>query len=153
MTRRRKILLFGLCGVIAVVAVCFFCLRDAEPSYDGRTLSEWLVIYGSGADTTESEHAIVAIGPNAVPYLAKLLSAEDEPFVRFLDNHRKIPGALYLVKRARHQTEYGYWGFGIVGKNALPCLKTMLASTDPKIRGRASKAATFIKTLYNIPNE
>ena len=42
MTRRRKILFTSACGVIAVVAVCFFCLREQEPSYKGRTLSEWL---------------------------------------------------------------------------------------------------------------
>ena len=45
MRRRWKTLLLAACGLIAVVAVCFFvCLQEKEPSYNGRTLSEWLWI-------------------------------------------------------------------------------------------------------------
>ncbi|MGZ4965104.1 MAG: HEAT repeat domain-containing protein, partial [Limisphaerales bacterium] len=90
--RRSKLLLLGACILIALVAVCFFCLRDNEPSYNGRTLSEWLEIYeptyiyldkvGRPPKTPEVVEAQAAtsvrqIGTNAFPTLLEWNRAKE----------------------------------------------------------------------------
>src|SRR4051812_22032551 len=75
MKRRRKILFFAACGLTAIVAVCFFCLRQNEPSYNGRTLSEWCAMYGDERNSFEKREnartAITSIGTNAIPWLLR----------------------------------------------------------------------------------
>ena len=86
--RRWKILLFGLCGLIALVAVCFFCFHENRPSYNGRSLSEWLddieYIGGREGQREAGVAAIRAIGTNACPVLLKWSSAKDSTWQREL---------------------------------------------------------------------
>ncbi len=127
--RRWKIVLFGLCGVIAVVAVCFFCLRDNEPSYNGRTLSEWLVIGSPPTEPgkrVEAQKAVLAMGTNAVPTLLEWCSERNLSRAQ-RDNQflTKLPGiiaqntsVLRWIRRDVIRLNYAVYGFQILGTNA-----------------------------------
>ncbi|MDB6058214.1 MAG: domain containing protein [Verrucomicrobiales bacterium] len=155
MTRTRKILLLSACGLIAVVAVCFFCLREKEPSYHGRKLSEWLdrtvlistnIAYSS-YDVNEAIDAIGAIGTNAAPLFVKWLVAKDSAPIRFLSRHRTIPGADRLVELAERDSRRGWICLSVLGTKALPYLRTQVDSADPNIRANASRVIDFIKAI------
>lgn len=88
--RRWKIFLLGASGLIVVVSVCFFCLREKEPSYNGRTLSDWLDAYDPampGAVVPPANiqrqqqrvpaEAIAKIGTNALPFVLKWANGVD----------------------------------------------------------------------------
>jgi len=95
MRRRGKILLLSACGLVAVVGVCWFCFREDEPSYNGRTLSEWLERYdpfltypqrrapiipplwGNKAVREEARIAVLNISTNAAPTVARWSQATD----------------------------------------------------------------------------
>lgn len=67
-----KWLLFLACAV--AVAALLFQSRDHEPSYDGRSLNDWLVgltNYNGDDDTDQAAEAIRQIGTNAIPYLVQ----------------------------------------------------------------------------------
>lgn len=78
MSRRRKIITLLASGVFFVVAV-FFLRREREPSYQGRSLTEWMTVYevsSSPAESDEATHAIRQIGTNAIPHLLKWIQYE-----------------------------------------------------------------------------
>ncbi len=88
------------CALVAVVAVCFFCFRENEPSYNGRTLSEWLeeITVSRIAVTEQLEEqkaieAVRAIGTNALPFFVKWSGYGSTPLEADLVNvGRCIPG-------------------------------------------------------------
>lgn len=127
---RWNILLLGLCGMFAVVAVSFFCLRENEPSYKGRTLSDWLEDYQrSNSDPLhiseyEFTNAIATIGTNAIP-TALEWNAMHSPF--WLAGVVRLSSAtkgdfIDLIIR-RHSEGYrqndAFLIFGVLGTNAL----------------------------------
>ena len=66
---------------IAISAVSIHSLLQREPSYDGRTLSQWLEDFDLGAANRceRAADAIDEIGTNAIPRLLSLLGAKDTP--------------------------------------------------------------------------
>ncbi len=162
MTRRRKILLVSACGLIAVVALCFFSLRDKEPAYNGRTLSEWLdpIVFGitdpdatvTDADFHETRIAVNAIGTNAALRLLKWAAANDTPVIGFVSRHPKVPGANRLIKLAERNKNRGWIGLEILDRKGLPYLRTQLDSPDPGIRVAASRLIDFISRPPIAPN-
>lgn len=141
MTRRRKILLCVICGLIAVVAVCFFGLREQEPSYNGRTLSEWLERHMNfGTDSCadfvrqEAETAIRHIGTNAIPSLLKWNNATDSNFQKALTRMvAALPASMgrkFLDRQVHHHSAqyrhlFAAVGFGILGTNAVSALPVL----------------------------
>jgi hypothetical protein len=78
MSKRRKRLILLACGILAL-AVLWQLLRDREPSYQGRTLSEWIDQTrqdGVENEIEEARIAIRAIGTNAIPTILKWISYE-----------------------------------------------------------------------------
>lgn len=75
MRRRPKILLLVACALIAIVALCFVSLRNNEPSYNGRTLSQWLLPLTFSRGPTnepnyvEAAQAVQAMGQTTLPWL------------------------------------------------------------------------------------
>ncbi len=149
MTRRRKVLLLGLCGLIAVVGVCLLCLRDKEPSYNGRTLSEWLDIaesYKPPAQRAQARHAVRVIGTNAFPQLLKWATTHSivEDVLR---KYPTIPGARKIVNSAERSRERADVGFGILWKEALPTVQMLLTNSDPELRNAATNAIHVIRVM------
>lgn len=90
MPRRRKLLLALLaCGLLALAA--FFLLRESEPSYNGKSLSAWLVQINDRSPNenqrlearSEAADAIETIGTNALPYLLKWITRGEAPLSPF----------------------------------------------------------------------
>ncbi len=152
MTGRRKKFLLAACGVVAVVGVCFFCLRDNEPSYNGRTLSEWLdeceeLGFQEIADMPKLKDAVTAvraIGTNALPRLLAWEAKDESPSQKWLGRH--IPSPLkqpWLEKLisgdAAHKNMIAEIGFQILGTNALPAL--------PQLEERFTKGTNGTQVL------
>jgi hypothetical protein len=144
--RRRKMLLLSLCGLIAVVTVCFFCLREREPSYNGRTLSEWLPLYGqyvtdagkmSNLETQRrAGDAIRSIGPKACPFLVNWIQYKRPDwennvaafgerwrivhFLKTLVDHRD-----QAARRRIHNACEAFRALGPAGAGAIPELEKL----------------------------
>jgi len=99
MKKRRVIMVVVGCLVLAAAAA-LLGLREREPRYNGRTLSEWLARYNPAWDRddggrTTSENAAEAvkhIGTNALPWLVRWIRYEPRPWevkLHFLT--RKLP--------------------------------------------------------------
>lgn len=73
MTRRRLILI--LLAVLLVGGLALLFIGPKEPTYKGKTLTEWIFYWPPQA--LEKREAILAIGTNALPTLLKLVSARD----------------------------------------------------------------------------
>lgn len=155
MRRRWRILLLSACGVVAVVAVCFFCLRDDEPSYNGRTLSEWLRIssgYVSAQQRRTAQDAVLQIGTNAIPSLmqwcseASIIRGEQIQKIsnrlpRFIAGTKPVRSFVY-EKTAK--AAWANYGFAILGTNALQCLPEL------EQRFRATTNSVVIGVLVDV---
>jgi hypothetical protein len=140
--RRWKILLLGACGLVVVVAVCFYCLREKEPSYNGRTLSEWLDDAASGISVTGQQgrekaiEAVGKIGTNAVPILLRW-SQQSGPYgmKRLLQIAERIPNqrlrsstVRYLWDRSAERKHLlAFIGFQILGANSTSVIPQVAA--------------------------
>jgi hypothetical protein len=113
MSKGRKILVVAACAV-AVAGVVTFLTRSKEPSYQGRSLGEWVDRYASSevpgvpnashspGGVQEANEAIQQIGTNAVPYLLALLrkgqpSSASEVIAKILPDSSK---SKYRIPRA-----------------------------------------------------
>lgn len=82
--RKKPVIAGGLliAFAMAITGIIFSC--PSEPMYDGKPLSFWLSRYTDENRTEtsvqEADHALEAIGSNAVPTLLKLIKARDLPF-------------------------------------------------------------------------
>ena len=118
MRSKRGVLLTLLaCGVVGVTLVLAWP-REAEPSYQGKRLSEWLSTYERGMQPSASdpevqqrkraERAVRTIGTNAVPVL---LNWMDYEVPRWRD---KLLTAYYRYLAPRGPLNYGVYA-AIVG--------------------------------------
>src|SRR4051812_23901697 len=83
--KRPRILFFVTVGIL-LLTFGWFVSRTREPSYQGRTLTEWL---RSAADTypeadSEEVRAIHHIGSNAIPTLLAYAAAKDSPVKKWM---------------------------------------------------------------------
>ncbi len=72
MSKRRKWFLVGACAMLAIVVLA---TRNREPSYQGKSLSDWLKPNArqkiDGPLAPETQEAIRQMGTNALPFLLK----------------------------------------------------------------------------------
>jgi hypothetical protein len=116
----------------------------AEPSYDGKSLSEWIELYeeahtpGSSAFAngyemaTQSESAVKTIGSNAVPTLLKWVQMRKAPAREFLNN------CLGIHRDAADYHRMASLGFDLLGgqsRIAAPAL-AQIAMTDSDATAR-----------------
>jgi HEAT repeat protein len=139
MSKRCKII--GL--VLAALIVGFIVVVASwsrEPSYHGRTLTNWLKQFSDASldevqRQAEAEAAIRAIGvERAVPHLLRMAEAQDGPLRSWIirkTEHRKIP--LLSLREAEITQLYGIAGFEALGTNcvaAVPHLARLMEDTN-----------------------
>jgi hypothetical protein len=129
----RKVLVF-LAVVAAAIALIVWVARPNEPSYGGRSLTEWLELYNTSERDTPAEReaagAVRAIGTNALPCLLRWI--QYEPIGRahpLLRGVRKSPQVvqkklfpLLLSTRRAGQSHAAVIGFKILGSEARPAI-------------------------------
>lgn len=159
MPNRRKLLMV-IAAVVAVVGAIAFFRRDIEPRHQGRSLSQWLMIYyesdrpnADRALRPVAASAIRAIGTNALPCLLSWIRFETPSWHR--DLARVMPmrvgnsrPARATVYRSYHQAEAARLGFRLLGTNAIgamPELKLMMQ--DPSHPETANRAIEVLSRL------
>lgn len=138
-------------GLIVLAVVCFAFLQPrAEPKYQGRYLSEWLATYDAARHRlavstvhnpsdpnqqalAQAEHAVRAIGTNALPYLVAWIDSDLPPWRTNL--RAKLPR--WLARRdvvtrailggAFYRSGAAVFGFKILGTNATPAIPELEA--------------------------
>lgn len=152
MHHHRKLLVVIVAAVAVAGAITFFH-RSVEPRYQGRSLSEWLMIYyesdRANADRAQrpvAAAAVRAIGTNALPCLLGWIRFETPSWHRGLarvmpiriGNSRPARATVY---RGFHQAEAARLGFRLLGTNALdaiPALSLMMQdAAHPETASRA----------------
>jgi hypothetical protein len=144
---KKRILILVAALVLGTFA--FIILRPKEPSYEGKTITQWLKLHTRirGIESNDSavrepqtsweheEMAIKAFGTNAIPTLLKHLQAKDTPTKSNL---------LYLLERRCHievpilhayqRHQMAYRGFDVLGKDARPAASKLaqLATNAPQ---------------------
>lgn len=91
MLKRRKILIWAACCLMAVGSLAFV-LRpfEKEPSYHSRTLSQWLAM--DPYYEPEVNEAVQKIGTNAIPFLLNWIPFEASPAQRILGYQMSLRG-------------------------------------------------------------
>jgi HEAT repeat protein len=145
MQKRGRVLLLAALLVALAALVALFALNP-EPRYQGRHLSEWILLYWEpdtpDADKTEAAEAIRAIGTNAVPDLVKWLPFK-EPTAHARLRLRLLNLPILLPKRVREplavppmlvRSLSAVSGFRALGTNAvsaIPALAVLARDSDP----------------------
>jgi len=140
----------GLGGVIALLlgGWLLFSFSERVPSYQGKDVYEWMISQNSFA--LESNPGLLAIGSNAVPFLAKALRTEQTMFDRYawaskgwfqkLAKKGKLNFTWRISAEAvRRQAAWSLLAFGFESKPALPQLHAELLRPyvrDPSDRER-----------------
>ncbi len=125
---------------LAAITVClgaFLVLRvHREPTYDGRSLSQWLRdcdSVGSAKDRRARE-AIRGLGTNAIPFLIRLLSAHDSEVTgllrRFVANQSAARIWLPEPQKRRNQALEGFAALGPLARPAIPELMRLVAELE-----------------------
>jgi len=146
----RKKWRLGLVAVLALAAIgALLCAsRTKEPSFQGRTLGDWLADIANTEDSEPetARNAVRQIGTNAIPHLLGMMRAEDsklkETFITLLDkahiNRIRIPNASDKHSRAF----LGFWALGPQASSAIPELKAL--ASNPKFVSTAARALVEI---------
>jgi hypothetical protein len=150
------IVFFGLTAV--AITVSWLIYREVhEPSYKGKTLSDWLVCYEQAnrhfPRSHESDEAIRHFGSSALPYLLTWLQYEsprwlDKPLAALDNCPVPFHGAATNVSgvfrsfQQRRDRRYGVsiWAFGLLGPDAhsaSPQLAALAVGRRPVIARRA----------------
>jgi len=139
---RAVVLLIALAVVLAALLWALLQRGDHEPTYEGRTLSHWLITaidYRYGDRDSDREKAIQAtnavhhIGTNALPWLVKWLDCEipqwrDKLFDRLPRQAFAHPRlARPLIGPDGTRLLLGLTGFEILREEAAPALPALIA--------------------------
>lgn len=118
--------------------------REPEPSYNGRTLSEWLKDYrrpeANGGLPSEAELAVRSIGTNALPSLLKWIRYELPPWReqllklatrpvegKTLNEGKIVYGKSFILGKSSRLAELAELGFVILNTNAAPAIPELEA--------------------------
>lgn len=145
MKRPSRILLFTVVGIL-LLAFGWFVLRPREPSYQGKTLTEWLTnayeMFSYPDACGESVRAVRHIGPSAIPTLLNYASAKDSRLKRALlqwnDTHPTISLPLSSQFELHILAERGLYILGPDAKEAVPELVRLLKHDDDDVRTTAA---------------
>jgi HEAT repeats len=145
------------CSFIALVICCLatvFLCRSTEPTYKGRTVTQWLSA-ASGRGTTLFEApdgappsefikcraAIRAIGTNSIPILLKYVEAQDTTFVAQIESLLTRQSLLPVhPATAKEKRVWALYGFRFLGKDAVsavPALGKLAQHPNPDVRHSA----------------
>lgn len=148
MRSRRAITLLLLCWVAGIALVL---LWRSEPSYQGRTLSDWIVQMRVRPDDTEARMAVRHLASNSIPLLLTWIKRGDRPTLRarlveakkgviaFLEKHKVIKPRpqVWVLFVADHKSSYRSLAqsaleqLGPQAESAIPELIQMLGTKRP----------------------
>jgi len=152
---KRKILILLACCLAALAAAFFWMHQsDKEPSYEGKSLSEWIARAGLAPDDVEVTNAVVTvthIGTNAIPCLLHWIRFETPRWYRNLDNFVPDPilgriGNSLVFHYAK--SEAAVMAFSILQTNAaaaIPELTRLMNDTNKPMA--AKQAARALASL------
>ncbi len=155
MNGHNKIIIW-VAAMFFVGGLLFYVLRTDEPSYQGKSLSQWVrgLEYGNVNPTEEQRVALRAMGEPAVTRLIGMLQSRDSAlkrrfityaqqhaniYNRFIAPRRVIPEEIYHVQAAAALGE-----IGPAAQAAIPALTTA-ATTDKQYLVVARAQAALIK--------
>jgi HEAT repeat protein len=156
--RSKRFILAALLLLIAG-AVGFAVFSDKEPSYKGRSLSEWIIRHQEStssrqerADALEREQecrkAICAIGSNAVPFLLEWIQYEEPSWRGALRDLRELVSSTPFKPRPFGYNDRLRWGavraFGFIGSqgaSAIPELNRLIYLNSSAPGPQAAAAA------------
>ena len=128
-----------LAGIVAAVVVAVVWPREREPEYNGKRLSEWLVLYHEqidveGADfrseLRDEAEAVHHIGTNALPWLLRWVRYEPPAWrIKVYSFMKRMPRALQIdflmngvIPFRYQQYNLALTGFSILGERASPAV-------------------------------
>ena len=140
-----------------VFILAIFCLvvapsaRSSEPVYNGKPLSEWLLVLEEGhtlageqVETSDAQEAVRQIGTNGIPTMIDLLNVYDERSAKKVLSKLNNKELTYYYKfeenpyaSATNLRKLGLKGFSVLGTNAecaVPQIIKVLALSDEAAR-------------------
>ena len=139
MKPRTKVLLLA---AIIIAGLAFVCLRKSEPSYQGKSLNEWLRLGGVVEDdfapnklSDEQTVALLKMGTNTIPYLVKQIGRKNSAFenelAAFIDKlglntHIDFDNNFKENLRAAN----AFQAFGAEARDAIPSLAALLKDQE-----------------------
>ena len=159
-TKRRKWLTASVVAVIAFVVFWIF-FHDKEPSYKGKSLSDWVVAMRGGPERGKARAVVHQIGPNYWPILVEWLRHEDRPTMRgrfhgfeegaqeWMIRHRLVKShsiKMYFDARGSYHS-LGLLAFeelGRDGRAAIPALINLLGDKGTKPDDFSISGAAFL---------
>ena len=149
-TPRRNLLISAIVALfVGAIGRQFYATR--EPSYQGKTVSEWLEEgFPNGPaepDAAErAQQAIHAIGKKAVPTLLRRLQTMDSPLkvkIRDWVTKQSLVEFHFTAARVyRWQAAQGFAALGWEARDALPEMRPLFY--DPELAETAASAMAFI---------
>ncbi len=142
--KRQRLILILLAVLIAACLPLFF-ISPSEPSYQGKTVTAWLVQYRrslvSNHPDADCQAAIRAFGTNALPTLLRLAGAADNSLkARLADFVNKQKLARIHMLRDFEKQENAYLGFQLLGDVAAPAVPSLVKlakNSSPNVRIRS----------------
>lgn len=132
-----------LLAAIIVAGLLFFWLHKSEPSYQGKSLSEWLKQdqENSGARnfelSVEATTALQKMGTNAIPYLVERIGRTNSSFKKEISDFSKkhdLPDVdLNKVYKEQFRATCALKVFGAEARGAIPSLTALLNNEETAI--------------------
>ena len=135
MSRRRTVFILLLAGL--AIGLLLVSARLDEPSYRGRSLSDWLEALVQREDAegaAEARLALRQMGTNALPHLLSMLRTKDSRFKKLLQQwegkHSFVDFRLYSADVIRGRAAEGIVAIGPPAAPWIPALTNLLDEPD-----------------------
>ena len=159
--RWRKVIVWAVAAIVVVV-VGWAVFREREPRYNGKTLSEWMVLRQKdfiretpALGTSPALEALRAIGTNGVPYLLEWLQYDEPASLRTLCNwvlrlpSQRVGNAAtgLLLRRSERavMSTVSFRDLGPGATNAIPELSRIMG--DAKAKKASDRAVSALMSL------
>ncbi len=149
----RRAIFVAVLLSIAVGAIAWWPKTASEPSYQGRSLSNWIEDYYSRQPKEKQERALAAvqqIGTNALSFLMEELCSTDSPArTKLYDlgiRQHLIKVPLWPGYLKRQRARVGFKMLGPAAKPVVPQLIALLENTN-KSKSVRYEAATVLGTI------
>ena len=165
--KRRWVIAVALACVMAAVVIASDGPREKEPEYEGKTLSEWIVMSRQTRHpetippvAIQARDAVQHIGTNAIPFLLRWTGYEPSGWKRKIRDSLVIGGDNFFTRTfARDYRDgraaRGERGFELLGTNAiiaLPELVKRVADQKAPYTGvRAERAMVYLGPEIVLP--
>jgi len=146
---RPRLLWLIFIGVLVLVALMVVVVwPDREPSYGGRSLSQWVGFLAPATRPSaleEAGEAIRHIGTNGLPYLLKWIQHEPRPWKRALN---RVTGGLLgkydlLEHKDETRAEQTVLAFRVLGPPARGAIPQLIRLMSDSNRSWSALRATF----------